>query len=92
MEAYLIPKRLDEPERLAFWTIDEALVLFVPPCIGMLAGWMFTGLVLGIGSYLVLRKLKGNGSVNIARFVLYWFLPPIFGFQVTPPSAVRRYV
>jgi len=92
MEAYQIPKRLDEPERLAFWTLDEALVLIAPIGIGMIAGWMATGVVLGVGFYLALRKLKGNGSANLARFVLYWFLPPVFGFRVTPPSAVRRYV
>lgn len=92
MEAYFIPRRLDEPERIAFWTLDEALVLLLPILTGLIMSWVLTGFVLGLSLFMALKKFKGNGSTNLVRFALYWFLPNVFRLQATPCSAVRRYV
>ncbi len=92
MEAFMIPRRLDEPERWMFWTVDEALVMLVPTITGMMTGFLIVGAGLGIGMFLFLRRIKGNGQANLGLYALYWFFPNLFGFRATPPSAIRRYV
>lgn len=92
MEAYVIPRRLDEPERWMFWTVDEALIMMAPLILGMMAGHLAAGAGIGIGGFLALRRAKGNGQANLGLYALYWFLPGVFGFKATPPSCVRRYV
>ena len=37
-EEFVIPSRLDDPERWLFWTMDEAMTLFVPPIWGLFSG------------------------------------------------------
>ncbi|ODU80087.1 type IV conjugative transfer system protein TraL, partial [Novosphingobium sp. SCN 63-17] len=37
MERYAIPKHLDDPELIGFWTLDEFLVMVTPFIWGILA-------------------------------------------------------
>ena len=92
MEAYMIPRHLDEPERWMFWTIDEALVMMGPAATGLMTGFLLYGTIIGVCGFLVMRRLKGNGQANIGLFALYWFLPNVFNFKATPHSDVRRFV
>jgi len=92
MEAFIIPRRLDEPERWMFWTVDEALTMLVPVITGMMTGFLLVGAVIGLGGFVTLRRLKGNGQANLGLYALYWFFPNIFNFKATPLSAIRRYV
>lgn len=92
MEAYMIPRRLDEPERWMFWTVDEALIMLAPSVFGMMAGFLAIGAGIGLAGFLALRRAKGNGQANLGLYALYWFFPNIFGFKATPSSCVRRYV
>ena len=92
MEAFIIPRRLDEPERWMFWTVDEALVMLAPLVTGMMTGYLPIGAVVGIGGFLFLRRIKGNGQANLGLYAIYWFFPNVFRFRATPPSVIRRYV
>jgi len=92
MEAFVIPRRLDEPERWMFWTVDEALTMLVPVITGMMTGFLLPGAVIGIGGFVLLRRLKGNGQANLGLYALYWYFPNVFNFRATPLSAIRRYV
>jgi conjugal transfer pilus assembly protein TraL len=92
MEAFVIPRRLDEPERWMFWTVDEALTMLVPVITGMMTNFLVVGAVIGIGGFVLIRRLKGNGQANLGLYALYWFFPNIFNFKATPLSAIRRYV
>lgn len=92
MEAFLIPRRLDEPERWMFWTIDEALVMLIPLVTGMMMDFLLIGAVLGIGGFILLRRLKGNGQANLGLYAIYWFFPNVFNFRAAPLSAIRRFV
>ncbi len=92
MEAYIIPRRLDEPERWMFWTVDEALIIMVPLITGMMTGFLAIGAAIGIAGFVLLRRLKGNGQANLGLYAIYWFFPNVFQFKATPPSAIRRYV
>jgi len=92
MEAFIIPRRLDEPERWMFWTVDEALTMLVPIVTGMMTSFLLIGTAVGISGFLLLRRLKGNGQANLGLYAIYWFFPNVFRFKATPPSAIRRFI
>ena len=90
---HAIPRRLDDPERWLFWTMDEAAALLGPAVLGLAANAFVTGLVAGASGWLLLRRVKRGGGANIALYALYWFLPGfVLGLKATPPSHVRRLV
>ena len=55
---WAIPRRLDDPERWLFWTLDEAAALLGPAVLGLAANQFVTGLVAGAASWLLLRRVK----------------------------------
>jgi len=90
---HTIPRRLDDPERWLFWTVDEAAALMGPALLGLAANQFVPGLVAGVGGWLLLRRVKRGGGANIARYALYWFLPDfVLRLKATPPSHLRRFV
>ena len=90
---HAIPRRLDDPERWLFWTMDEAAALLGPAVLGLAANAFVTGLVAGVAGWMLLRRVKRGGGANIALYALYWFLPGfVLGLKATPPSHVRRLV
>ena len=90
---HAIPRRLDDPERWLFWTMDEAAVLLGPAVLGLAANQFVAGLVAGLSGWLLLRRVKRGGGANIAAYALYWFLPGfVLRLRGSPPSHVRRYV
>ena len=89
---HAIPRRLDDPERWLFWTLDEAGVLLGPAVLGLAANAFVTGLLAGLCAWWGLRRVKRGGGANIALYGLYWFLPDfVLRLKSTPPSHVRRY-
>ena len=89
---HAIPRRLDDPERWLFWTLDEAAALLGPAVLGLAANAFVTGLVAGVAGWMLLRRVKRGGGANIALYALYWFLPGfVLGLKRTPASHVRRY-
>ena len=89
---HAIPRRLDDPERWLFWTMDEAAVLLGPAVLGLAANQFVAGLAAGVGGWLLLRRVKRGGGANIAAYALYWFLPGfVLRLRGSPPSHVRRY-
>ena len=89
---HAVPRRLDDPERWLFWTLDEAAALLGPAVLGLAANAFVTGLVTGLGAWWLLRRVKRGGGANIALYALYWFLPDfVLRLKATPPSHVRRF-
>ncbi len=89
---WAIPRRLDDPERWLFWTLDEAAALLGPAVLGLAANQFVTGLVAGAASWLLLRRVKRGGGANIALYGLYWFLPGfVLRLKGTPASHRRRF-
>ncbi len=92
-DKYVVPSRLDDPERWLFWTLDEAAVLLGPAVLGLAANAFVTGLVLGLGAWALLRRAKRGGGADVAVSALYWFLPDFAsGFRGAPPSHLRRFI
>ena len=91
-EAYIVPQYLDHPETFAWWTKDEAGLLGGGFMLGVYFGFPFTGLVVGVVSWRVLKRVKSWGGARVARSLLYWLAPPQFqALRAVPPSACRRY-
>ena len=90
--SHVIPRRLDDPERWLFWTMDEAAALMGPAVLGLAANHFVAGLVAGVAGWLLLRRVKRGGGANIAHYALYWLLPDFaLRLRATPPSHLRRF-
>ena len=63
---HTIPRRLDDPERWLFWTVDEAAALMGPALLGLAANQFVPGLIAGIGGWLLLRRVK-RAAAPISR-------------------------
>ena len=57
-DRYLVPRRLDDPELIGFWTIDEFAGLLVPFAWGILAQHILIGTALSGLTWFALRKAK----------------------------------
>ena len=55
---HAIPRRLDDPERWLFWTLDEAAALMGPAVLGLAVSQFVPGLVAGVLGWLALRRAK----------------------------------
>jgi conjugal transfer pilus assembly protein TraL len=93
LEAFYIPKKLDEPERIIIWTLDEFGVCMAPFVLGIMYSYMTTGLVVGILCFILWRKVKG-GNQDLAFGMFYWHLPlhKLLGLKATPPSHYRFFI
>jgi len=61
-DRYLVPRRLDDPELIGFWTIDEFAGILIPFAWGILAQHIFIGIGLAAGTWFALRKAKARGA------------------------------
>lgn len=91
---FYVPKYLDAPERYLFWTVDEAIILLAPVVVGLMAGQMLVGLLLGPLFLMGLKKLKGSQGEKALQHAFYWYFQPLWGhgLRVTPPSYIREYI
>lgn len=82
---------LDEPPRLLFFTLDEALGFFLPFILGMVMGSPVLGFLLGGALVYGFKHMKGQeGRGFVARW-LYWHLPALIPFRLMPPAAFKDY-
>ena len=90
MDQYSIPKHLDDPELIGFWTLDEFLVMVIPFTWGILAQHVVIGLLLALAAWFGYRKVKAGRSMHWVLPFAYWHLPgEFFGLKVAPPSHLR---
>ena len=89
-DTYLVPQRLDDPELIGFWTIDEFAGLLIPFAWGILAQHIIIGTGLAAVPWFALRKAKRSGASSKLVHAAYWYLPgSILGLKATPPSHCR---
>ena len=90
MERYAIPKHLDDPELIGFWTLDEFLVMVAPFIWGILASHIVIGLVFSTVAWFGYRKLRAGRSMSWILHFGYWNLPgEFFSLKCLPPSHLR---
>ena len=89
-DKYLVPQRLDDPELIGFWTIDEFAGLLIPFAWGILAQHIFIGIAIAFAAWFVLRKAKSGNAGSALVHAAYWYMPGGFlGLKATPPSHCR---
>lgn len=89
-DRYIVPRRLDDPELIGFWTLDEFAGLIVPFTWGILTQHIFLGIGLAFGAWFTLRKAKAGRASSWVRHAAYWYLPHgLTGLKCTPPSYCR---
>ncbi|MDA0967622.1 MAG: type IV conjugative transfer system protein TraL [Proteobacteria bacterium] len=93
LELYYIPKRLDDPERIMFWSSDELAVIFTPFIVIYFALDMFiTAAVVSTVLCFWWKKFKGGEQANLHLYAMYWFYPAsVMGLKATPRSYIRTY-
>lgn len=93
MDKYRIPQTLDEPLKIALWTMDEVLAFIIPTLVLVIAYNQFLlGSAIGMACMYVLKKIKGEQGHYYIFNVMYWHLPPIVHFKSTPPSHLRHFI
>jgi len=91
LDKYVVPRRLDDPELIGLWTLDEFMGLVIPFAWGILAQHIVIG-ILGAGAaWFALRKAKAGRASAWVIHAAYWYLGENFvRMRVTPPSHMRR--
>lgn len=86
-----MPRHLDDPYKIAYFTIDEVIFLLVPFFLALLIfNSPFYGLMLGGAFVALIKKLKGQEGHYFIYHMAYWFLPQIIRFRSTPASYIRE--
>lgn len=97
-ELATFPTFLNEPERMIYWTFEEALAFAGPSLtIGMFGFGLFDffsiplGCLVGYACFEILRFTSNTKYGNIRAALFYWYFPSK-GFYPFPPSHIREYV
>jgi conjugal transfer pilus assembly protein TraL len=89
----VILRYLDNPTRIAFWTVDEMAALFVPLALGCIFSFPITGVILSIVIYNILKYVKQNVGGGFLRHVIYWYLPGMHrSLKSKVRSDIREYI
>lgn len=91
MDKYHIPQHLDAPFKIIIWTPDEFFAFVVPfaLCLSVFNAPV-TGIALGAGLMMALKKLKGEEGHHFLLHLIYWYLPPVVRYRSVPPSYMRE--
>lgn len=90
-DKYLVSRRLDDPELIGLWTLDEFLGLAAPFAWGIFSQHILLGLVGAGGAWFALRKAKAGRASSWIIHAAYWYLGASFvRLRATPPSHCRR--
>lgn len=93
-ETGYIPKSLDAQERFLWWEMDQAIVAIMLIGMGVVAGSMLLGIVLGSLAAWQYGRLKAGKHPKFAVHALYWWLPSGLFVKphATPPSDQRYFL
>lgn len=91
-DKYYIPQNLDQPIRVYLLTLDELILLIVPIIAGFIFNQMLLGIGLGLACVFGIKKVKGEQGHYYLINLMYWYLPDLVKFKVTPPSHIREYL
>lgn len=93
LSAFIIPKTLDDPEKILFFTYPEIAILMTPTIFGLASGYVIRGLVAGAICLIISKKLSpSNKDFNLSHLV-YWYCPEwLFRTTVLPPSHTKVFL
>jgi type IV conjugative transfer system protein TraL len=91
-EKFYIPKTLDDPEMIYFWTVGEISLFIGCFFCGILTNHPGLGLIFGAGLFYGYRKSR-NSVGDVLMSYIYWSFPVwLSNFKSLPESWRRRYV
>lgn len=91
-EPFYIPRTLDEPDQVLFFQPDEFVLLMSWTAAGIVFDFFILGLLVGVGCFYLLKRMKGSEQPNWLLCATYWFLPQCFSkLKGTPPSYIRLF-
>ena len=89
----VILRSLDAPSRFAFWTSDEAAVLFLPTFFGLFIQMGKIGMMISVILYFLLKITKENLGAGSVRHAIYWYFPTYKkSLKVYVPSYIREFI
>ena len=93
LSAFIIPRTLDLPEKILFFTINEIVLIMLPTIFGILANHTIKGLIIGILMLFLSKKLKPTNNGYNINHLCYWYLPDwLFKTTILPPSHIRIFL
>jgi conjugal transfer pilus assembly protein TraL len=89
---HILLHHLDDPLRILYWTIDEAVLILLVPYLGLAFNHPLLGILLSGGGFYLLRQLKARFGRRSLKPALYWYFPhPKRKLPKMPPSYIREY-
>lgn len=84
-----IEQRLQDPPRIAFFSLDEGLMFLFPVGIGLLTRHLIPGVICGIVIWQLWKMVKGDGGLEWLVAASYWFLPGFVSpYKSLPDSSI----
>lgn len=71
---HAILQHINNPMKILFWEIPEAMSFLVPFTLLGLSSYVGAGFIIGTIAFFIFRKVKGNFSSTMSQ-VMYWYLP-----------------
>jgi conjugal transfer pilus assembly protein TraL len=87
-----IPKRLNDPPKMMFWELDQAMVFMAALMLGITVEMTLTSMAVGLLAAWGYGKLKSGKHRGFAKHALYWYTPFVNGMRRTPPSHIREFL
>jgi conjugal transfer pilus assembly protein TraL len=81
-----IEQKLEVPKRFLFFTADDAAAFLAPAFIGFLSRHVIGDLIIGVITFSLWRRLKGEGGIERLKAAVYWFFPQ----EATPYRSFPR--
>ncbi|NHZ99063.1 type IV conjugative transfer system protein TraL [Massilia sp. CCM 8734] len=89
-----IPSKHDAPPKMLWWEFDQAMIFMGGTVFGILSGFLFLGVVVGVWGVRWYGKKKAGKHKFYVVHIMYWFLPSewVFSFPSLPPSSTREFI
>jgi len=88
-----IPKFLNQPDRIAFWTWNELILFLSITVIASILYSLILGFILGALGVRFMHKLQNSPYGDLTKIGMYWFSPWSKNrFKYLPAAYIREYI
>jgi len=88
MEKIIIPRYVDDPPQILFFSLDEFVLIMLFAVLGELWGMLFPGILLGVGIARIFKKLQEGAMPGLLYHMLFWI--GIVTFKSYVPTGLIR--
>ncbi|ALA58007.1 type IV conjugative transfer system protein TraL [Nitrospira moscoviensis] len=87
-----IPRYMDNPPQIAWWELDELIVLILCGFIGILTRQLTSLLIVGLMCTFMISTLKSGKSDGFIFHCAYWYGIPGFDLPQGPQGTIRELI